>query len=169
MGKVRRVRQKYHSSLSKNTPNATENKDMGTDAPRLVPIVKTKTDQTGKSSGNIFAGLEINLGGAKKTAPKTDEVMDTTVSDSADQRNKGKRIKKGRIKQRHQDLMKKIDAIQAGKQAEKERKKREKTKVVGDLHPMLNALPTLEELNRKCQQAADEYKEGNRFKETKGS
>lgn len=57
-------------------------------------------------SGNIFAGLEINLGGAKKTAPKTDEVMDTTVSDSADQRSKGKRIKKGRIKQRHQDLMK---------------------------------------------------------------
>nr|XP_027231871.1 protein FAM207A-like [Penaeus vannamei]XP_027231872.1 protein FAM207A-like [Penaeus vannamei] len=167
MGKVRRVRQKYHSSLSKNTPNATENKDMGTDAPRLVPIVKTKTDQTGKSSGNIFAGLEINLGGAKKTAPKTDEVMDTTVSDSADQRSKGKRIKKGRIKQRHQDLMKKIDAIQAGKQAEKERKKREKTKVVGDLHPMLNALPTLEELIANASKQQTSTKKGTGLKKQK--
>ncbi|XP_063607594.1 uncharacterized protein LOC134782157 [Penaeus indicus] len=104
MGKVRRVRQKYHSSLSKNTQNATGNDDTGTDVPKLVPIAKKKTDQTGKSSGNIFAGLEINLGGAKKTATNKDEVMDTTASDSADQRNKGKRIKKGRIKQRHQDL-----------------------------------------------------------------
>lgn len=60
-----------------------------------------------------------------------------------------------------------IDAIQAGKQAEKERKKREKTKVVGDLHPMLNALPTLEELIANANKQQTNTKKGTGLKKQK--
>lgn len=60
-----------------------------------------------------------------------------------------------------------IDAIQAGKQAEKERKKREKTKVVGDLHPMLNALPTLEELIANASKQQTSTKKGTGLKKQK--
>lgn len=62
-----------------------------------------------------------------------------------------------------------IDAIQAGKQAEKERKKREKTKIVGDLHPMLNALPTLEELIAQANKPNQNSKKGTGSKKQKAA
>lgn len=39
-----------------------------------------------------------------------------------------------------------IDVVRAAKQEEKDRKKREKTVVTGDMHPLLHALPSLGEL-----------------------
>lgn len=65
--------------------------------------------------------------------------------------------------------MAEIDAIQAGKQAEKERKKREKTKIVGDLHPMLNALPTLEELIAQANKPNQNSKKGTGSKKQKAA
>merc|ERR1739842_138731 len=38
------------------------------------------------------------------------------------------------------------DAVRAAQKKVNERKKREKTVIVGDVHPMIDALPTLEEL-----------------------
>lgn len=39
-----------------------------------------------------------------------------------------------------------IDVVQAGQQEVKDRKKREKTVIIGDMHPLLHALPSLGEL-----------------------
>lgn len=58
-----------------------------------------------------------------------------------------------------------IDAIRAGQKAEKERRKREKTAIVGDVHPMMHALPTLEELLNSSKLKADNQK----LKKSKGS
>lgn len=43
-------------------------------------------------------------------------------------------------------LIAEIDVVRAGQQEEKDRRKREKTVVTGDMHPLLNALPSLGEL-----------------------
>ena len=58
-----------------------------------------------------------------------------------------KRIpKKEKLKLKKEDILVKIDLTQRAFKADKERKKREKTVITGDMKPMLDSLPSLEEL-----------------------
>lgn len=56
-----------------------------------------------------------------------------------------------------------IDVVRAGQQAEKDRRKREKTVVTGDMHPLLNALPSLGEL------MASQSEKTQKSKKTRGT
>lgn len=60
-------------------------------------------------------------------------------------------------------LITEIDVVQAGHQAEKDRRKREKTVVTGDMNPLLNALPSLGELMEA------QNKKSLKSKKTKGT
>ncbi|KAK4296981.1 hypothetical protein Pmani_030564 [Petrolisthes manimaculis] len=177
MGKVRRLRQKYHASLSSNKNDDDKNNDDGDaittlprEIPKLVPtFTGAPTAGSVGNSGNIFAGLEIKLDDVVRppttnvTTHKTDEVdVMSTVSESRRNRTGSKRE---RMKKRHDEFMQKIDAIRVGKQAEKDRRKREKTAIVGDVHPMRNALPSLEELMTSSRAKTDNQK----LKKSKGN
>ncbi|KAK3865595.1 hypothetical protein Pcinc_028806 [Petrolisthes cinctipes] len=173
MGKVRRLRQKYHASLSSNKNDDKNNDDGDTittlprDIPKLVPTFTGAPTGSVGNSGNMFAGLEIKLDDVVRspttTTHKTDEVdVMSTVSESRRDRTGSKRE---RMKKRRDEFMQKIDAIRAGKQAEKDRRKREKTVIVGDVHPMMNALPSLEELMTSSRAKTDNQK----LKKSKGN
>lgn len=54
--------------------------------------------------------------------------------------------KKERLKLRRQRWLQKIEAIKLAEQKRREERKRRATVVVGDLHPLRDALPTLQEL-----------------------
>lgn len=142
MGKVRRLRQKYHTSLAKDRKEkGRDGSNLSPDIPQLVPVVKRKLDDGVNTSDNMFASFHIKLGKATGSKDKSDRM---SVVSSGQQNKNG--TKKGRRIQRRDKLMKKIDVIRTAERKEKERKKREKTVIVGDMHPILNALPSLEEL-----------------------
>ncbi|XP_042211364.1 protein FAM207A-like [Homarus americanus] len=166
MGKIRRLRQKYHASLSKDGKDQESNGLASAPRiPQLVPVVKkTTTDGVG-SSGNMFAGLQIKLGEAESTPPTGSMDVSDTMSTISSGRRDRSGSKKERRKQRHEEFMQKIDVVRASSRAEKERKKREKTAVVGDMHPLLNALPSLEELFA----SSNKNKDSQIIKEVKGT
>lgn len=148
MGKVKRLRQKYHTSIAKEERNEVDNGGFTAPGPlQLVPTVKnTIPGATSSSGSNMFAGLQIKLGEVENTPTSSSiDVSDVTSTASFRKQNKCG-TKKERRRQKHEEFMQQIDFIQGAARAERERKKREKTAVVGDMHPLLNALPSLKEL-----------------------
>ncbi|XP_063886390.1 uncharacterized protein LOC135114417 [Scylla paramamosain] len=88
---------------------------------------------------NIFAGLQIKLQKLEDVpAPSHVESDNMSVTSVSQQSWSG--TKADKRKKRHQELLEKIDVVRAGQIAEKNRKKREKTVITGDMHPLLNAL-----------------------------
>lgn len=145
MGKMKRIRQKYHTR-----PSVEKKEDEDTQLPtrilneqQLMPVID-KTDQISTKSDNMFAGLQIKLKGVNPPVADTDD-SDRMSMSSTTSAQKGF-TKKERRKQRKEAFLQKIDTVRAGERAEKERKKRENTVIVGDVHPLIDALPTLEEL-----------------------
>ncbi|XP_005375964.1 PREDICTED: protein FAM207A [Chinchilla lanigera] len=58
--------------------------------------------------------------------------------------------KKEKLRQRRERWLQKIEAIKLAEQKRKEERKRRAMVVVGDLHPLRDALPELEELEAYC-------------------
>ncbi|KAG0714815.1 Protein FAM207A [Chionoecetes opilio] len=144
MGKVRKLRQKYHASLVKErAAKSSTGQNTTSIAPRLVPQVEGAAgDQTNRN--NIFAGLQIKLQTVPEVTTKCVDSDSLSVVSGGQQSQVDTKI--GKRKRRREDLLKKIDVVRAGQRAEKDRKKREKTVVTGDMNPLLDALPSLTEL-----------------------
>ncbi|MPC35571.1 hypothetical protein E2C01_028996 [Portunus trituberculatus] len=170
MGKVRRLRQKYHASLAKEkVENAAKEHDIIKSGLQQVPQVQSVAAGDPVNRHNIFAGLQIKLQEVENTpAPSHVEGDNMSVASVSQQSQLG--TKADKRKKRHQELLEnselvdmlwkcfpsdcslfayqetKIDVVRARQRAEKNRKKREKTVITGDLHPLLSALPSLGEL-----------------------
>lgn len=146
MGKVRRLRQKYHASVSKKkVEDATKDQDITNNTLHQVPRIQSEAPSNLMDRDNIFAGLQIKLQKVEGVpAPSHAESDNMSVTSVSQQSQLG--TKADKRKKRRQELLEKIDVVRARQLAEKDRKKREKTVITGDMNPLLNALPSLGEL-----------------------
>ncbi|XP_063851867.1 ribosome biogenesis protein SLX9 homolog isoform X2 [Scylla paramamosain] len=156
MGKVRRLRQKYHASLTKKkVENAAKDQNITNNVLHQVPQIQSGATCDPVNRDNIFAGLQIKLQ-KLEDVPAPSHVESDNVSVTSVSQQSWSGTKADKRKKRHQELLEKIDVVRAGQIAEKNRKKREKTVITGDMHPLLNALPSLGELmaskskNKRC-------------------
>lgn len=141
MGKVKRQRQKLHSAAVKAKTNQVEVVDMMDTDVQQPELRFDKLD-------NPFAGLNLDLGQLKQKLPDFDARSQVTNKSL-----KGLNLKKkDKKKLRHDIWVKKLNAVEAAKKAEKDRKKREKTAIVGDIGLLGDALPTIELLMKKSSQ-----------------
>ncbi|XP_074641026.1 ribosome biogenesis protein SLX9 homolog [Tubulanus polymorphus] len=144
MGKEKRKRRKYHASSSTN--NAKTDKESNNK--------KTQDLPTAKLGENVFEGIKIGSSLLSQKLPDFDARSAITSKTF-----KGVSVtKKDKQKIKREAWMQKMDSVQAAKRAVKEKKKRERTAIVGDMKPLEDALPTLELL----------LKEGSKTKERKG-
>ncbi|XP_045140484.1 ribosome biogenesis protein SLX9 homolog [Echinops telfairi] len=93
----------------------------------------------------LFAGAKIDL------STLAQQLDVTTRNLSAHQRDEEKKAplnKKERMKLRRENWLHKIEAIKQAEKKRSEEQRRRATEVVGDLRPLLEALPTLAELER---------------------
>lgn len=137
MGKVKHVRQKFHITKKSDSKD-----DKSKDVPQYTPL------PVAPISSNVFAGLNISFDSLNKL--KHDPIPED-VNEPAPNliklNNKEKPAnKKDKIRQRRENLLKKIDAVQQAKKESKLKLKRQKTPIIGDLHPLKDALPSLESL-----------------------
>ncbi|XP_064598568.1 uncharacterized protein LOC135464925 [Liolophura sinensis] len=149
MGKVKRGRQKLHTAAKKSKTKEGHStkgdvmvvdvvENMQTDIPRS-PFL------TPNESANPFSGVTINKATLTQNLPDFD-ARSTITSKSF----KGLGIKKKeKRKVRHQLWMEKMNAAQSEVMKKKERKRKSKTAVVGDLTDLQETLPTLELLMKK--------------------
>lgn len=125
MGKIRRLRQKFHLASSRNSGN-NENSSVDsrneevTNEPAL-PVMNFSPNE------NIFAGIDINVNELRKSLLEDDRVSIRSVAKSCKYDSKGKPLTKAeKRKLRHTLFLQKIDAIQ---QLARETKKKRKHKL----------------------------------------
>ncbi|XP_066965765.1 ribosome biogenesis protein SLX9 homolog isoform X2 [Macrobrachium rosenbergii] len=147
MGKIKRIRQKYHATLKKESEGESQPSVQASSDQQLKPVIET-TDATSPQSDNMFAGIKIRLEGVTSSSEPAahDDFDKMSISSALVAKQHEGVSKKERRQQRREELLKTIDTIRACEREAKERKKREKTAIVGDVHPLLNALPSLEEV-----------------------
>ncbi|XP_046380389.1 ribosome biogenesis protein SLX9 homolog [Haliotis rufescens] len=146
MGKVKRQRSKLH-----NTPIKTKKDEKTSIADKSkANLTKSSSKAAVESkpvslSDNIFSSLKIDNKALAQKLPDFD-ARSTVTSKTF----KGLNLKKkDKRKIRHEVFMQKIDAVKTAKQKVKDKKKREKTPIVGDMSVMEEALPTLELLMKE--------------------
>lgn len=136
MGKVKNLRQKFHISKK---PDTQESKQKP--VPQYTPL------PVAPISSNVFAGLNISFDSLNKlkhdTIPEDIEPVPNIIKLSSKEKPVNK---KDKIRQRRENLLKKIDAVQQAKNEVKLKLKRQKTPIIGDLHPLKDALPSLDSL-----------------------
>jgi len=145
MGKVRRLRQKYHLACQKS--------EVTSKLTPIVPVVQSVPGQPDvpvklSDESNLFAGVTISLSDLKQTLlPPSQELLGSVSEASVvgTQTNSSlKHVpKKEKRLVRREALLRKIDTVRKLKQESKQRLKREKTAVTGDLRPLMDALPSL--------------------------
>ncbi|XP_066256146.1 ribosome biogenesis protein SLX9 homolog [Euwallacea similis] len=131
MGKVRRLRQKYHAA-TKTTQVQPLQPPLKKQTP-LLPPLSTPSD-------NLFANININF-----------EDLKTQLSDDTDDVKSQKSVsskvsrlpKKDKLRMRREMFLKKMDVI---KQAKQELKERKKASIIGNTKALRDALPSLENL-----------------------
>ncbi|XP_064118119.1 ribosome biogenesis protein SLX9 homolog [Macrobrachium nipponense] len=147
MGKIKRIRQKYHATLKKENGKESQPTIQASSEQQLKPVIET-TDAVSSQSDNLFSGIKIRLEDIKNSSETLahDDFDKMSISSALVGKQHEGVSKKERRKQRREELLKTIDTVRACEREAKERKKREKTAIVGDVHPLLNALPSLEEV-----------------------
>uniref|UniRef100_A0A670HUL9 SLX9 ribosome biosis factor n=1 Tax=Podarcis muralis TaxID=64176 RepID=A0A670HUL9_PODMU len=90
-------------------------------------------------TSNVFAGVKID----PKSLVKT---LDIDVKRFSSEDEKVLLPKKEKMKLRKERWLQKIENIKLAKQQQKAEAKRKATPVVGDLHPLMDALPELSDL-----------------------
>lgn len=165
MGKVRKLRQKFHIATKGDKTN--DQKTITNEVPVYKPLVISPISE------NVFAGLKINFDNLNELKHSnipddidtTDNKEDNNLSAALLKlRSSSKQInKKDKIRNRREMLLKKINGVQNAIQQKKKevlaKKKREKTVITGDLKPLQDALPSLESL-LKLKPKRDEIKTG---------
>ncbi|XP_068247565.1 ribosome biogenesis protein SLX9 homolog [Palaemon carinicauda] len=147
MGKIKRIRQKYHTTLKKESGSEHQPSVEAASKQQLKPVIKAN-DAVSPKSDNLFAGIQINMEEVKTSFdPAAEDDFDKMSIAGALGATKHEGVtKKDRRMQRRKELLKTFDTIKACEREAKERKRREKTAIVGDVHPLLDALPSLEEV-----------------------
>ncbi|CAH1790233.1 unnamed protein product [Owenia fusiformis] len=128
MGKVKRQRQKLHTSSSKT--------DVEDEVGNSIPLPAVPDYNP---FDNPFKKL-IGVGTLKKLPDDWD--AKSSITNKSLRGIHGK--KKDKRKLRHDLWLQKLNAGESAKNEEKARKKREKTAIVGDMRPLEETLPTLE-------------------------
>ncbi|XP_013394804.1 protein FAM207A-like [Lingula anatina] len=134
MGKVKRLRQKFHNAAVKSKDTATgkvstEERDQNEPFSPEFP------------SEGLFSGIQIPDGVLKQQLPDDFDTRSAITTKSL----KGLQLKKkDKKKLRHEIWLQKVDAIQSAKKKMKEKKKRERNPIVGDMMQLEETLPTLE-------------------------
>ncbi|XP_066487808.1 ribosome biogenesis protein SLX9 homolog isoform X1 [Tiliqua scincoides] len=101
---------------------------------------------------NIFAGVKID---PKTLVNKLDTDSRGVVSIIKGEEEKTLLSKKEKMKLRKEKWLQKIEGIKLAKQQQQAEAKRKATPVIGDLHPLMEALPELSDLvtvSKFCQQ-----------------
>ncbi|XP_064646583.1 ribosome biogenesis protein SLX9 homolog [Lineus longissimus] len=153
MGKERHKRKKLHASAPKVVSVDQD------DAMSVGEKPKSNTFPLPVLGENIFAGVKVRVDELTPQKLPDFDARSTITSKTFKGMNMKKKDKQ---KMRHEVWMKKVDALQAAKNEEKAKKKRQKTVIVGDLKPLEDTLPTLELLMKgtgKGQKQAEEKKE----------
>ncbi|KAM9305628.1 ribosome biogenesis protein SLX9 homolog [Gastrophryne carolinensis] len=145
VGKIKRVRQKLHhaavrvASQAESAPTVAEYK-----APLPEPVAWSKQEE-GKDwslfSSDIFSSTKID---PQNLIQKLEVDVQSVVSTKKEE--KSQLAKKERAKQRREKWLQKIETIKLTQQAMKAQAKRRATPVVGDMQPLVDALPELSEL-----------------------
>ncbi|XP_018426537.1 PREDICTED: protein FAM207A [Nanorana parkeri] len=149
VGKIKRARQKLHnaavrvSTQEESGPVVPEYK-VPSDGEPPKPLAWHKQDG-GKDwaflCSDIFASTKID---PKKLTQKLE--VDTQSLASVKKEEKIQLPKKEKAKQRREQWLQKIEALKLAQQAKKAQAKRKATPVVGDMQPLVDALPELSEL-----------------------
>ncbi|KAL0279829.1 UNVERIFIED_CONTAM: hypothetical protein PYX00_001307 [Menopon gallinae] len=159
MGKVRKLRKKYHLSKveeAKALKQAVQTSDENTKT-----SVTTSKDNVIAPSDNIFAGLDISLDSITKTLPKDFDARSVVSTKSRKELKLEEQHLKKKVKQklRHERFLQKLNVTQQAMKDAKERKKKKGKPVTGDLNPLLEALPSLKSLlTSKFEKEAKESK-----------
>nr|CAD7447379.1 unnamed protein product [Timema bartmani] len=134
MGKLKRSRQKYHFSKTKS-PEAETVPDTPLLAESKLPLELP--------SDNIFSGVKITLEHLKQKLPDDDVASVVSSHKSKLDNSSRPTTKKEKIKNRKEAFLRKLNIAHNLKSETKERKKRQKTSVTGDMRPLLDALPSV--------------------------
>nr|CAD7204984.1 unnamed protein product [Timema douglasi] len=132
MGKLKRPRQKYHFSKTKSPKGET---------PLDTPLSAESNLPLALPSGNIFSGVKITLEHLKQKLPDDDVASVVSSRKSKLDNSSRPTTKKEKIKSRKEAFLRKLNIAHNLKSETRERKKRQKTSVIGDMRPLLDALP----------------------------
>lgn len=139
MGKIKTARQKFHFSKQSDDPVTVKN---------VVPDYKPLP--VAPINSNIFAGLDISIDKINKLVSKPipeDNDDNDPAPDLVKIVKEKPANKKDKIRQRREQLLKKLDTLEHAKRKTKEKTiKRRKTAIVGDLNSLKDALPSLDSL-----------------------
>lgn len=149
VGKIKRVRQKLHvaavrvDSAGENAPVAPDYK-LPDAAVVAAPLSWTKP-----VGGKDWALMSSDIFASTKIEPENlTQKLEVETKSLAPAKKEEKVIisKKEKTKQRRERWLQKIDSLKLARQAEKAQAKRKATPVVGDMQPLVDALPELSEL-----------------------
>lgn len=140
---------------------AVTSMDVAGDA-AIVP--EFKVPEPYQITDNPFKGTKIDLSALRTKLKGDDEEADrmSFISKGSISKGKEQMKKKDKMKMRHERWLEKVESIQQTKKRRKEKMKRLKTPVVGDLEPMMSALPELSEimqLSRDAGKRADKRRQ----------
>ncbi|XP_038605162.1 protein FAM207A [Tachyglossus aculeatus] len=139
VGKVRRLRTRWHQAAVR-APEPAQ-------AQKAAAAAWSGPDggDWGFLTSNIFAGTKID---PKALVQKLDSDTRSVISVKKVSGAEAKPIlsKKEKMKQRRERWQQKIEAVKMAQQKHKAAMKRKATPVVGDMHPLMDALPELSEL-----------------------
>ncbi|KAJ8888832.1 hypothetical protein PR048_008326 [Dryococelus australis] len=146
MGKLKRARQKFHLSRTKEVDsNSTDT---------LTNFQSSSSNSLSLNSipENIFSGIEISFDDLKQKLPESD--VKSIISSRHDISKKNLK-KKEKIKLRHEMFVKKLEVVsQLRKEAKQKQKPKAKTQaptVMREVKSLFDSLPSLEGLYRNKQ------------------
>jgi len=168
MGKHRRNRTKLHIAAAKLS---SDRQALGADDMMHVdePICSKPGSLIAPSDGGAFSKLDIDLAMLTKSLNQGSGVggdnFDTRSSVTG-KSLKGLGLKKKEKQQlRHEIWVKKVNIMEERKKEEKDRKRREKTAVVGDMRALSDSLPTIDLLLRSTSGSASSNSRSSTRKE----
>nr|KAI8738884.1 FAM207A protein [Biomphalaria glabrata] len=146
MGKVKRLRQKFHAASSKAKDKKKSDSQTVEDQEMIVESPTKPAPSVISNKDNLFKNVNIPaLSLLAQKLPDFDARSSITSKTFRGQNLK----KKDKMKIRQEVWLSKMDTLQTAKKKAKERKKKQQTPIVGDLSSMQDALPTLELLLKK--------------------
>ncbi|XP_050419356.1 ribosome biogenesis protein SLX9 homolog [Patella vulgata] len=140
MGKVKKIRLKLHNASAKSKINVDNKTKEEINLPNEIPSLIPVDSKNMVISANLFSGMNIDKTNLTQRLPDFDARSAITSKTL-----KGLSMKKkDKLKLRREYFMQKINAIEVNKKKAKEKKKRMKTAIVGDMSVIEDALPTLD-------------------------
>ncbi|XP_071822250.1 ribosome biogenesis protein SLX9 homolog [Apostichopus japonicus] len=158
MGKLTRRRTRTRAqAIGKKCPTSSQNdKDLNSMELMSETQHEFKVPDPPKTAlGNPFGGAKIDMSTLRTKLTTTDDDEDrmSFISKGSISKGKDQMKKKDKMKLRRERWLEKVETIQQSKKRRKDKMKRLKTPVVGDLEPMMSALPELSEIIQMSREA----------------